>query len=144
MTMKRRAIYIFGMFIIITSCSTNAISQTGSGSPLKYISSCEVDLNNDDEADIALLVETLRGRELIVLMKTDKGYDAYGLFKRASSMHLSCHFGKFIKETPAGKGDKEGRTYKTPGTYIRLGNPEGPAVAYFWDGSAFKEVWIAD
>jgi hypothetical protein len=112
--------------------------------PLKYISSCELDFNNDDVPDIALLLETLRGHERIVLMKTDKGYDAYGISKKVSSMHLSCRFGKFIKETPAGKGEKEGRTYKTPGTYIQLGHPEGPSVAYFWNGSGFKEVWTGD
>src|SRR3989344_6207147 len=132
--MKRFAIYIFSLFVTTSIFNTNAISLTGSGSPLKYISSCELDFNNDDEPDMALLVETLRSRELIVLMKTDKGYDAYVLSKGASNRHLSCHFGKFIKETSAGKGKKEEKTHKTPGTYIKLAHPEGPSAAYFWNG----------
>ncbi len=66
--------------------------------PLKYISSCELDFNNDDVPDIAVLLETFRGHDLIVLMKTDKGYDAYGLSKKASSMHLSCRFESLLRK----------------------------------------------
>lgn len=141
--MKRWITCLFGV-LIINSYTTNAISLTGSGNPLKYISSCELDFNNDDESDIALLVETLRGHELIVLTRSGEGYNAYVLSKEASNMHLSCHFWKFIKETSAGKGEKEGRTHKTPGTYIKLAHPEGSSAAYFWNGSGFKEVWTSD
>jgi hypothetical protein len=102
-----------------------------------------LDLNNDREPDIALLVESLEGPQLIVLMQTEKGYDAYVLSRR-QGMYLSCHFGKFIKETSAGAGKKEGRTYETPGTYVQLSQPEGAAVAYYWNGRGFTEVWTAD
>lgn len=143
-TMKRCVGYIIFILIIIGSYTTDAISLTGSGSPLTYISSCQLDFDDDDEPDIALLVETLRNPELIALIKTDKGYDAYVLSKVASNMRLSCHFGKFIKETSAGKGEKERRTHKTPGTYIKLAHPEGSSAAYFWNGSGFTEVWTSD
>ena len=143
--MKRCATYFFAVFIITISYNTNAISLAGNGNPLKYISGCQLDFNNDGESDIAFLVETLRGRELIVLIKTNKGYIAYQLAKVSSSMHLSCHFGKFVKETAAGKkGKTEGRIYKTPGTYIQLTQPEGSSVVYFWNGSGFTEVWTSD
>ena len=65
--MKKCIVYVclITVFIIL---SLNAFAQTGTGAPLKYISSCEIDLNNDDEPDIALLVETIKGQELIILM----------------------------------------------------------------------------
>jgi hypothetical protein len=143
--MKRGAAPILAILIVTLGGSSNAMSWPGNGNPLKYISSCELDLNNDGESDVVLLVETLRGRELIVLMKTNAGYDAYEVAKANPSMHLSCHFGNAVKETDAGKkeGDK-GRVYKTPGTYIQLSQPEGSAVAYFWNGRGFTEVWTAD
>jgi hypothetical protein len=147
--MTRCAGYIMGTLLILSIYSTNAISITGSGNPFKYISSCELDFNNDDEPDIALLVETLRGRELIGLIKTGKGYNAYVLSSvlsssAASGMYLSCHFGESIKETIAGKGKKDVRIYKTPGTYIKMAHPEGSSVVYFWNGDRFKEVWTSD
>ena len=112
--------------------------------PLKYIYSCEFDFNNDDEPDIALLVETIRGRELIILMKTVSGYNAFVVSRGKPNMYLSCHFGKSVIETSAGKGKGTGKVYKTPGTYIQLTQPEGSSVVYFWNGSGFKEVWTSD
>jgi hypothetical protein len=110
--------------------------------PLKYISSCELDLNNDGELDITLLVETLNGRELIVLIRKAEGYKAFVLSKDKPNMHLSCHFGKSVKETIA--GNRKGRIFKTNGTYIKLTQPESSSIAYFWDNSGFKEVWTGD
>lgn len=142
-SMKNYMIYACWIIIFI-GFSSNSFSETGSGMPLKYISSCEIDFNNDNESDIVLLIETIRGRELIALMKTASGYNAYVITKGKPNMHLSCHFGKFIKETSAGKGKGEEKIYETNGTYIQLAHPEGPSVAYFWDGSKFKEVWTSD
>lgn len=143
--MKNCIVYLW--IIIFIGSSSISFSETGSGMPLKYISSCELDFNNDNEPDIAFLVETTRGRELIVLMKTTGGYNAFAVSQEKPGkpeMHLSCHFGKFIRETSAGKGKGEGKIYKTNGTYIQLAYPEGSSVAYFWTGKGFKEVWTAD
>src|SRR6266581_5391582 len=101
--MKRGAAHILALLILVLGGYSNATSSSGNGNPLKYISSCELDLNNDGESDVVLLVETLRGRELVVLMKTKAGYDAYEVAKVAPSMHLSCHFANLLKETEAGK-----------------------------------------
>ncbi len=64
------------------------LAGSGSGMPLKYISSCEIDLNADNATDIAFLVETLKGRELIVLMKSVEGYDAFLVTTGKANMHL--------------------------------------------------------
>jgi hypothetical protein len=135
-------IHICGM--ILLCLHSNSFSETGSGMPVKYISSCELDLNNDNKPDIVLLVETTKGRELIVLMRANDGYTTFVLSRGKPNMHLSCHFGKSIKETSAGKGKREGKVYKTPGTYIQLAQPEGASAAYFWNGKGFKEVWTSD
>lgn len=141
--MKKCIIYI-SWIIILSSFNSNSFSGTGSGLPLKYISSCELDLDSNDEPDIALLVETVRGRELIVLMKTTSGYNAFVVSRGKRDMDLSCHFGKSIRETTAGKGKKQGKIYETHGAYIQLTLPEGSSVVYFWDVNGFKEVWTSD
>ena len=41
---------------------------------------------------------------------------------------LACKKGSVLKETSAGGG--RARTFKTPGAYISLAQPEGAAVAY--------------
>lgn len=129
---------------IIGCLSTNAYAVTGTGTPLKYISSCELDLNNDNESDIVFLVETIRGQELIVLMKTERGYNAHVVSRNKRNMYLSCHFGKTVTETTAGKGKRVGKEYTTLGTYIQLKQPEGSSVVYFWNGKEFQEVWTSD
>src|SRR5207237_10313848 len=77
--------------------TASAFAQTGNGDPFKYIASCELDFNNDGQADIALLVETVRGRELIIMLKTKDGYTAYEVANVPPLMHLSCRFGRPVK-----------------------------------------------
>jgi len=90
------------------------------------------------------LVETIKGRELIVLLRTEDGYNTFIVSKGKPGMYLTCHFGKSIKETSAGKG--EGKVYPTGGTYIKLTQPESSSVVYFWnsDKNTFQEVWTSD
>lgn len=130
--------------IELVGLNSYSYAETGTGMPLKYISSCELDFNNDDKSDIALLMETNRDRELIVLLSTTSGYNACLVSKDKPNMYLSCHFGKTVKETSAGKGKEEGMIYRTNGTYLQLTQPEGSSVVYFWDGNGFKEIWTSD
>ena len=110
--------------------------------PLKFLSSCEIDLNADSKVDIALLVDTVRGRELIVLINTGKGYSAFLLSSGTQFSILSCKFGPTVKETTA--YPLKGRVFKTNGTYLELGQPEGASVAYFWSKGGFQQVWTSD
>jgi hypothetical protein len=125
-------------FIVASEC----FAQSGSGTPVKYISSCEIDLNHDNAPDIALLMETMRGRELIVLISRKNGYDAHLVSRGKPDMYLSCHFGKYVKETAA-SGSK-GRLVQTGGTYIKLTLPESSSVVYFWAENRFQEIWVSD
>ena len=140
--MNRWMLYVCGVIILIGS-SSYAFNGTGSV-PIKYISSCELDLNSDDKTDIVFLIESTKDRELIILMRTSTGYNAFIVSKGKPDMQLSCHFGKSIKETLAGKGKRESKVYETPGAYVQLAQPEGSSVIYFWTGDGFKEVWTAD
>lgn len=143
--MKRGACFLATCLVVLSVNTTRAVALTGTGHPLRYVSSCELDFNNDGESDIAFLVETLRGRELIVLLRAPTGYTAFELSKVTQSMHLSCHFGRSIRETSAGRNDTSaGQVHNTLGTYIRLTQPEGSSVVYFWNGSGFTEVWTSD
>jgi len=132
------------LFVLLSGLNSSSFAETGTGAPVKYISSCEIDLNNDGASDIALLVETLRGRELIVLMRTTQGYSAFEVSTDKPNMQLSCHFGERIIETSAGKGKGTGKVHNTPGAYIKLTLPESSSVVYFWNAKGFKEVWTSD
>ena len=62
----KRHVLCFSLIIFFTSPCLNVFSDMGNGMPLKHIDSCELDFNSDDLTDVALLVETIKGRELIV------------------------------------------------------------------------------
>lgn len=112
---------------------------------LRYVTGCEIDLNGDFETDITMVVETSRGRELIVLIRTAEGYNAFVLSKVEPYMDISCRIGKTVTETKVFSEDgSSGKVFQTPGAYLQLSEPEGASVAYFWNGSGFSEVWIAD
>ncbi len=130
--------------LVLSTILLASIATAEDGVPLKYLSSCQIDLNNDSEADIALLVETVRGNELLALIKTPQGYSSYVVSKDKPNMNLSCHYGKTVTETAAGRGKAASKTYTTPGAYVRLKQPEGASVVYFWNGKGFTEVWTSD
>lgn len=119
-------------------------AETSIDIPIKQISSCTIDLNADNKSDIALLFETDKGQELVVLMKTVDSYNVFIVSKGMTNMYLSCYRGKSVKETAAGKGQRKGKTYKTPGAYLKLTQPEGSSVVFFWNRNEFREVWTAD
>lgn len=115
---------------------------TGDGMPLKFISSCEIDLNGDSKADKAILIEGLAGRELIALIAKKNGYEAFVVSSGKPHMYLNCKMGAEVKETEAGGG--KGKVHKTPGAFLELIKPESSSVAFIWQDKAFKEVWTAD
>ncbi len=141
---NKTALIFVCVVMFCLSLSSVSIAISGNGMPVKYISSCEFDFNNDDKLDIALLIDTTMGRELIVLMRNTDGYKVYALTTGKQDMHISCHFGNEIKETMAGKGDKKVETHKTNGTYLLVIYPESSSVAYFWKDNEFKAVWTSD
>lgn len=129
-------------FVCLVLVSSPSWAFSGDGNPFKYISSCEIDLNGDKKADKALLIEGISGRELIVLIATETGYDTHVVSTGKGHMFLNCKFGTKIKETIAGSG--KGKEYKVPGAYLELVKAESSAVAYIWQKGSFKEVWTAD
>jgi len=135
------------LFVVAGILFINAalFGSSGAGTPFKYISSCEIDLNDDDRCDLAMLIETIEGRELIVLLRMEGGYEAFLLSRNIDeNCHLSCHFGSTISETEAGDNSEARRQFEVPGAYLTLYQPEGAAIAYFWDGNGFMDIWISD
>jgi len=137
---------LFACVIAVTNCiAPDSTDFPADGVPLKYISSCEIDLNGDKVADIAMLVETVRGREFIVLMKSAEGYDTYVLYCGEEALFFSCAFGEaFVGYSEEDTTGTKRETYRTPGAFLELYKPEVVSIAYFWNGSGFTEVWTSD
>lgn len=120
---------LFLVLLTVGGCYKALFAGTqGIGGPLKYLSSCEIDLNGDNEVDIALLVETVRGRELIVLLRVSEGYKAFVFGSIGEMGQLECRFGKTVRETQA--SPHFGKEHKTPGAYIEIIYPEASSLAY--------------
>ena len=114
------------------------------GNPISFVNGCEVDLDKDGDQDSALLIHTGKGYELIVIMRLEQETKSYVLNRSNGARHLNCKYGMEIKETSAGPGKREGRTFKIDGAFITLLQPESSEVAYFWMDGEFKEVWVSD
>lgn len=110
---------------------------------LKSNVNCQTDLNNDGKNDIVLFIEkSPRDWDLVALLKTNDGYNAYVLLSTDSPLNLSCQNEKYIQETTT--GDREGKLVKTNGAYVKLIQPESSSVGYYWDGKKFQGVQISD
>ncbi len=138
--------------LILWAClSTWVVAPTGAragpqqtpatGTPAKFYSSCEIDLNADGRQDLALSIETVRGQEVLALVATDDGYHTFVLSRGHGSVSMTCQFGKEVRESSHGGGS--GRTIRTPGAYVLVGQPEGPRTAYVWVDGRFVEVWVS-
>lgn len=137
------SIFLLLLFIVFPFGSVGALESDEI--ILKYVSGCNLDFDQDGKLDIALLVDTRVGvRELIVLVKRESDYKSYILATGNKYMYMSCHFGNEIKETSAGKGERENITHRTNGVYLEVKYLEASSVAYFWDYNGFKEVWTSD
>jgi hypothetical protein len=137
--MKKTIIILFitVIFIIATLASNDSI-------PIKYVDGCEIDLDKNGESDLALIVESSHGQELIALMRSKGNYKAFLLYEKCNRMNLSCKYGTFLIETSAGKGEKKRKKVKTNGVYLLLSQPESAKIAFYWDENKFKKLWIAD
>ena len=139
-----RGIAAVALTSILSSVTAHGQSvDRGSGQPAKFLASCQADLTGDKRADLVLLVETVRGAELIALVSTDAGaYSTFVLSRDRAGGILSCAFGPEVRETSAGRGS--GRVVRTPGAFVLLTWPEASSVAYIWSKDRFLEVWTSD
>lgn len=121
-----------GLFVMAGTVAGDELAQE-----LSVDSSCEIDLNDDGQTDIAFIAETSRGYELIVLLRKARSYKTFLLYQGKPAMRLSCHQGGEFKT--AG-----GTTYQTNGAYLMLLKFGKPSIAYFWSRRKFAEVWLAE
>jgi hypothetical protein len=131
---------------IIACLGAETSSQTlATGAPAKLLTSCEIDLNGDKQADLVLALETVRGREVIALLAAGNTYRGFVIATGASAqMRLRCEFGDSVTSTAAGPGNPKPRSVRTPGAYIELYEPESASFAYVWTGAAFIEIATGD
>lgn len=142
--MKSKAYFIWVILLVCLFSLLTNNSNADDGLPLKYISGCEMDLTNDAVLDLAFLMETSKGIQLFVLIKIDDAYSSQVLGSYDSNVNMSCRRGDVLYETRAGKGNKQAAKHKTLGSYVLISQPEGAAVAYYFDGDKFQTVWVKD
>ncbi len=129
-------------WLLSSTAARATLQQTpATGTPAKFYSSCEIDLNADGRPDLALSIETVRGPEVLALVATDDGYRAFVLAKWHGPRLVTCEFGKEVRETSLAGGS--GRIVRTPGAYVLVSQPEGPKAAYVWVDGRFVEVWLS-
>lgn len=131
---------LFFFLLLLSSLEANM----GFNLPIKFISSCELDLNGDGKLDIAILIESTYNRELIALIRNNDQYDSYVLVRGEDDMFMSCHLENELKETTAGKGNKQTIIHKTNGAYLEVIYSESSSKAFFWKNGNFNEVWTSD
>src|SRR6185503_14820038 len=96
---------ITAVALVSTLIVVTANAQSADGQPVKFLASCQADLTGDKRADLVLLVETVRGPELIALVSTAAvGYSTFVLSRKLAGGILSCEFGPEVRETKAGRG----------------------------------------
>lgn len=130
--------------LFISSICNQAWADQQSGLPIDFVGGCEVDLNADGNLDMALLINTTKGYDLIVLMRFKTALRTFIVADANSKTFLSCHYGKKVKGTDAGPGKRDGKIYKINGAYLKLTQPETSSSVYFWSKDMFKEVWLSD
>lgn len=109
------------------------------GIPVKFTSGLEADFNHDGLNDVAMVLETSEGQQLMVMMNNGNGYKTHILKKLQSNMVLSCYYDRIVKGTT--DKNKEYKEYESSGANIKLKQPEGSAVVFFWNGKGFTEIW---
>ena len=134
------AMLIFGVFM-------SRASYGNEGLPIKFIQGCEADLNQDGVNDIALLYETSKNIELLVLLSdTSGGYTNFLISRdHVKYLNMYCQYGKQITETISGEGKKNKiKTHVTNGVYLVLMQPESSSRAFYWKDDKFIQVWMSD
>ena len=131
---------------LVTGVTAPVLSQAlATGAPAKLLTSCEIDLNGDKQADVVLALETVRGPEVIALLASGSTYRGFVIATgRKAQLRLTCEFGDTVTSTTAGPGDPKPRPVRTPGAYIELYQPESSSFAYVWTGTNFVEVATGD
>lgn len=111
--------WVIGVRIVTVACVISFVlpdaqaQSRAMAPPLMYISSCEIDLNGDSQSDVVFLVDTSRGRELIVLLRNAGGYAAQVLTAGKGHSILTCNYGRTVTETKSGQGNDLPMDFRT-------------------------------
>jgi hypothetical protein len=108
----------------------------------EFLAGCEVDLTGDGREELAVLVDAIGGRELIVLVRGPSAYEAFTFEDLDSTATLACRLGLEVRTTEAGRETL--RTVRTPGAFLELIYPEASSEAVVWNGRAFDVVSTSD
>lgn len=144
--MKRsRRRYRLAVYMLLLACTDVAgvgIANADEKEASNTSQACWLDLDRDGTNDIAVFVPGEGSGKLIALLARGDAYEGRVLMSGPAGMILACRLGDTVTETTAAR--LEGKRYETGGTYVTFTQPEGAAYAYFWSGSKFQEVLLAD
>lgn len=120
---------------------------THGGSPIESDSinytGCRMDFNNDGNIDDAIMIAEKNQCKLVALVYSKNGYTAYLLDSACSRMQVSCLKSYNIRGIPDGGRELKDTRIKT-GAVIRLSQPEGASLGFYWEKGGFKQIWLSD
>ena len=130
--------------LLLVSCVTAPADAADPQVAAEPAMACEADLDGDGHLDAVVMLGSGKQSKVIALRRQEWGYKAYLVTSGKEGMRLSCGLGTILVETRARGTGTSPIMRRTRGAYILLKQPEGAAVAYYWDGARFAEVWVAD
>ncbi|MEQ8714200.1 MAG: hypothetical protein RIC80_14360 [Cyclobacteriaceae bacterium] len=99
----------------------------------------EVELNGDEKSDYAVLIKN-ESYELVVILSTDNAYQVHTLLEIGFGVYdegLGWGITRFADKRVNEEVDLENDG-------IHFMKFESSASVYYWDGSRFNRVWLAD
>ena len=99
---------------------------------------CEIDLNQDSQTDLALLVESQKAKQLFALIKTAQGYQSHLLKTTSMGATMACNLGKSVQQSST--GHTKDPLIKVPRAFIQLSEPKTPSIFFYWNRGKFEEV----
>lgn len=119
-----------------------------SGRPVRFYEGCEADFDGNGFTDVAMLVNTSRGVELIVIMKNMDDGRVFLLFESdepvSKSLHLSCQYEVSVDAIVQVVGENRKSPHTINANVIEMVYPEGAAWIYFWKENGFSDLWLSD
>ena len=112
--------------------------------PVKFYKGCEVDFDNNGFTDVAMLVQTTKGVELMVIMKNKSGGRAFLLHEGSGLPRLSCRYKESVNAIVQIVGENKKAPHTINAHVIVMIRPEAATWLYYWEGNGFSELWLSD
>lgn len=145
MQSRSAATFVFCFLCLIVLAKMDALAEVPNPwRPLRVVDSCELDFNGDKNSDIALYVETSKGYEFILLLRSPDGFIAHRRLIVESGgfnlYYMVCHLESYVVQTPLADPDRKAKRISTPGAYVEFVRSEAASFAFVVKGGELAEV----